>query len=81
VVAQSNGVVVSGRMLERAQEEVIDRLMENRKIILILDLDNTILHCLETTVHDASLPTNIVDCFHIVYMETLLVVKMRKYLR
>lgn len=68
-------------MLERAQEEVVDRLMEHRKIILILDLDNTILHCLETTVHDSSVPSNITDCFHIVYMDTLLVVKMRKYLR
>jgi TFIIF-interacting CTD phosphatase-like protein len=80
-VAQSNGVVLSGRMVEKAEEQVIERLKENKKIILILDLDNTILHCMETSIYDTTVPINIPDSFYIIYMETLLVIKMRKYLR
>lgn len=59
----------------------MDHLMENRKIMLVLDLDNTILHCLEAKVDDPAVPRNLTDFFEITYMDTLLVVKMRKYLR
>lgn len=79
IVGQSNGCRLRGGLLRKAEEETLQKLKEKRKIMLILDLDNTILHCLETTTAEQVPPLR--EYFCITAGDILLIVKMRAYLR
>ena len=51
----NSGVMVKGAALFRQEEEFIRGLVQARKVIMVLDLDNTILH--STDISELSMNT------------------------
>lgn len=52
MTVQTNGIFSTGRLLEKMEAEFVSRLKEQKKLILILDLDNTIVHAINTYYGD-----------------------------